>query len=266
MFNVSQIQNQKFYLNNTFISGIQSLSLNYDTNITPSFAISNTGMNYIINQPIIANFNLNYIPGTSEPFIDYTGNSFFTGKIEYGDKYLYFSSGFIDGYSIDAQLDRPVEVSVQGRVLGELSYLTGINTNNSAINYEISPINYCYIDFNLAETNLNRVSNCGISYSCKKLPIYTIGNYVPSAVTSEYPIEVSCRFNFEISDESISSPYSFFSNLQTKDLQVNFKNINNSAIVKSFNLNKMIYSNKNYNFSVNEYGKFDLNFQGYINS
>ena len=89
---------------------------------------------------------------------------------------------------------------------------------------------------------------------------------MPSTVTIEYPIEVSCRFSFEISDESISSPEDFFSNLQTKDLQVNFKNINNSAIVKSFNLNKMIYSNKNYNFSVNEYGKFDLNFQGYINS
>ena len=48
MFKVSNIANQALYINDRFLSGVQSLSLNYDTNIEPQINISDTGLNYNI--------------------------------------------------------------------------------------------------------------------------------------------------------------------------------------------------------------------------
>lgn len=266
MFRVSSIENQKFYLNNNFISGIQSLNLGYDTNITPSFAINDTGMNYNIGQPIIANFSLSYIPGNSEPFIQYTGNSFFTGKIEYANKYLFFSSGYIDNYTISSQLDQPIEVSVQGKVMGLLSYNTGLNPSSGSLNYSIDPINYCYLDVNLNSVNLNRLTSCSISVNSPKIGSYDIGNFLPSQIIQQYPIELSSSLNFEISEETISNYTGLFSNPSPEDITINFKNMANNSNILSFNLNKFILENKNFNFGINDNGTFAVNYKGYINS
>lgn len=266
MFRSASIENQKFYLNNNFISGIQSLNLSYDTNISPSFAINDTGMNYNIGQGIIANFSLSYIPGDYEPFIQYTGSSFFTGKIEYANKYINFSSGCIDNYSISSQLDSPVEVSVQGKVLGLLAYNTGLNASSGSLNYGINPINYCYIDINLNSVNLNRLNTYSLSLASPKIPSYTIGEFLPTEIVQQYPIEITSNLNFEISEEVIENYTGLFNNPYPQDILVNFRNINNNSNVLSFNLNKFIVENKNFNFAVNENGTYNVSYKGYINS
>lgn len=266
MLQTSSVENQKFYINQNFISGIQSLSLNYDTNINPSFYIQDTGMNYFISQPIIANFSINYIPGEVEPFIDYTGNSFFTGKVEYANKSFQFSSGYIDNYSISAEINRPVEVSVQGKVYGILAFATGLNSSSGSLNYSLNPINYCYLDINLNEANLNRLNSCSINYNSRKIPNYTIGSFLPDEIIQEYPIEISTNINFEISEEILKNPTGLFSNLELINLTVNFKNINNNSTVKTFNISNSALSNKNYSLNTNDNGTFSLNYRGYINN
>jgi len=266
MLRTSSIENQKFYINQNFISGIQSLSLNYDTNINPSFYVNDTGMNYFISQPIVANFSVNYIPGDTEPFIDYTGNNFFTGKIEYANKFIQFSSGYIDNYTILSELNRPVEVSVQGKVYGVLAYNTGLNTSSGSLNYSINPINYCYLDLNLNDVNLNRLNSCSISYDSKKIANYNIGDFLPFEIIQEYPIEINTSINFEISEDILKSPTGLFSNQEIQDLTVSFKNINNTSIIRTFNVRNSALSNKNYNFSVNENGTFSLAYKSYINN
>lgn len=266
MLLTSSIENQKFYLNETFISGIQSFSLNYDTNINPSFAISDTGLNYFVSQPIISNFTLNYIPGDQEPFSSYTGLSFFTGKLEYSNKYLYFSSGYIENYNISAQLDRPVEVSVQGKIYGMLAYNTGLDTSSGSLNYGINPINYCYLDLNLNEVNLDRLNSCTVNYSSKKIPKYNIGEFLPFEVIQEYPIEINNNINFEISEDMINNPTGLFANLNEKGIQISFKNINNNSIIKNFTINNAILSNKDYNFVINDNATYSLSYKSYINN
>lgn len=266
MLLTSSVENQKFYINQNFISGVQSLSFNYDSNINPSFYISDTGMNYIISQPIIANFSMNYIPGDLEPFIDYTGNSFFTGRLEYSNKLFEFSSGYIENYSIYSEINRPTEVSVQGKIYGILAYNTGLNASSGSLNYNLNPINYCYLDLNINEANLNRLNNCSINYNARKIPLYNIGEYLPFQVIQEYPIEISTNINFEISEEILKNPTGLFSNLDLINLSVNFKNINNSSVVKSFNIINSALANKTYNFNANENGTFSLNYKGYINN
>lgn len=266
MLLTSSIENQKFYLNDNFISGIQSFSLSYDANINPSFAISDTGLNYFISQPIITNFALNYIPGDQEPFSSYTGLSFFTGKLEYSNKYLYFSSGYIENYNISAQLDRPVEVSVQGKIYGMLAYNTGLDTSSGSLNYGINPINYCYLDLNLNEVNLDRLNSCTVNYSSRKIPKYNIGEFLPFEVIQEYPIDINNNINFEISEDMINNPTGLFANLQQKDIQISFKNINNNSIVKNFTINNAILANKDYNFALNDNASYSLNYKSYINN
>ena len=95
MFNVYSIENQNFYLNDSLISGVQGLGVSYQNNINTSLAIDSSDLNYFVSQPIIANVDLNYLLSSNDRFINYTGSSPFSGKIEYGNKILlllYFDS------------------------------------------------------------------------------------------------------------------------------------------------------------------------------
>ena len=135
MFNVYSVENQNFYLNNSLISGIEDLSISYGNNINPYLSIDSNDINYFVSAPIIANLDLNYILSSNDPFISYTGSNSFSGKIEYGNKFFTFSSGYLNNYSIEYRLNEYPKVNVKTLLLGELGNTSG------AFNFNPKPIN-----------------------------------------------------------------------------------------------------------------------------
>ena len=90
MFKVYTLENQNFYLNDSLVSGLQSLSISNNNNINGSFLINDNIKNYYVSGPIASNIELEYILSSSDRFIMYTGDNYFSGRIEYEDNFFSF--------------------------------------------------------------------------------------------------------------------------------------------------------------------------------
>ena len=204
MFNVYSIENQNFYLNDSLVSGIKSFNVGVDFKIIPQISI-NDSINYTKNGLPVAQFDLSYILSDTDRFLTYTGISSFSGKIEYGDKYVTFTDGYLTNYSLNYKLGEYPTVNVKGVIF---------NWPVSQISFTPKPVNLntfnvgdpCFIDTNIPIFSNNRVQSFGINIDVSRIPNYTIGNYLPDNVYIQYPIKQ------EMSTDASASNALFISN------------------------------------------------------
>ena len=198
MFNVYTIENQNFYLNDSLVSGVKSFNVSVDLKIVPQISINNS-INYTKNYFPVAEFDLSYILSDSDRFLQYTGLSSFSGKVEYGDKYVTFTDGYLTNYSLNYKLGEYPSVDIKGVIF---------NWTASAISFSPKPVNLntfnvgdpCFIDTNIAIAATNRLQSFGINIDVNRIPNYTIGNYLPDTVYIQYPIKQEVNLDFSASN------------------------------------------------------------------
>ena len=204
MFNVYSIENQNFYLNDSLVSGIKSFNVGVDLKIVPQMSI-NDSINYTKNGLPVAQFDLSYILSDTDRFLPYTGINSFSGKVEYGNKYVTFTDGYLTNYSLNYKLGEYPTVDVKGVIF---------NWPVSQISFTPKPVNLntfnvgdpCFIDTNIPIFSNNRVQSFGINIDVSRIPNYTIGNYLPDNVYIQYPIKQ------EMSTDASASNALFISN------------------------------------------------------
>ena len=264
MFNVYTIENQNFYLNNSIISGIQGLSVSYNDNIEPSLYVDDSSRNYFISKPIIANFNLDYILSSSDEFISFTGSLPFSGRIEYGNNFFTFSSGYITNYSVNYRLGEYPTVNTRALILGELGNTSGIfSYSPSTLNNFIPADNY-YIDLNLNEANFNRLESFSLNIEIPRVPIYTIGNYLPDEVVIKYPISINLSFELSLSQYNQKNITNIFTGLSERHISLSFREYNSDRKILNFNLPSLVNAETNLNYTINNDAKLRINLNTYI--
>lgn len=259
----SDNSNQNLFINKSIVSGLRGLNLYYDTNIIPSFNINDSGINYIASQPIRANLSLGLIGNSNDPFIDFTGNKLFSGRIEYSDRYINFESGALTSYNLKYSKNSPVEVSINAVVYGNIGLYTG---NNNIINYSHAlPIyNFHYVDIDLDEFQSNLAESFEIKIDCERNETYEIGQILPTYIQSIYPIKVSLNCGIEIDQFNYENIREVLNNLNLRKLNINLKNLDCTKTLRTFDFKDLVLLNKGMSLTTEENGKADLNFVTFI--
>ena len=198
MFNVYSIENQNFYLNDSLVSGLKSFNVGIDLKIANQISI-NDSINYTKNGLPVAEFDLSYTLSDTDRFLQYTGINSFSGKVEYGDKYVTFTDGYLTNYSLNYRLGEYPTVDIKGVIF---------NYPASPVSFTPKPVNLntfnvgdpCFIDSNLGILSNNRVQSFGINIDVSRIPNYTIGNYLPDNVYIQYPIKQEISFDSSASN------------------------------------------------------------------
>jgi hypothetical protein len=259
MFNVYSIENQNFYLNDSLISGVKSFNVGVDLKIVPQISI-NDSINYTKNDLPVAEFDLSYILSDTDRFLTYTGISSFSGRVEYGNKYVTFTDGYLTNYSLNYKLGEYPTVDIRGVIF---------NWPGSEISFSPKPVNLntfnvgdpCFIDTNIGIFNSNRVQSFGTSIDINRIPNYTIGNYSPDAVYIQYPIKQ------ELSFDTSASNTIFVSNLRNlpnsgyiapdAGQYISIKKYQSNSNLATFNLPNNILTNLNSTFSNDNEAQFN---------
>jgi hypothetical protein len=259
----SNISNQNLFIDGMMVSGITSLNLTYDTNITPSFAIDDSGINYLASQPIRANLSVNLIGNSNDPFVNYTGNKLFSGRVEYGNRYIEFQSGALNSYSIKHSKYSPIEVGASAVIYGEIGQMTG---NYNIVNYnQALPIyNFHYVDIDLNEINSNPVNSFDITITSNRNEVYEIGEILPTYIQSIYPISTTLNCSLEINEFNYENIRDIINNLNLRYLNVNLKNLQGTSTVRTIELKDLILVSKNMSLSSQSNGTAELSFTTFI--
>jgi hypothetical protein len=264
MFNVYTIENQNFYLNDSLVSGIKNFDVGIDFRVNPQISI-NDSINYTKNGLPVAQFSLSYILSDRDRFLQYTGINSFSGKVEYGDKYVTFTDGYLTNYSLNYRLGEYPTVDIKGVIF---------NWPASQISFSPKPVNLntfnvgdpCFIDSNLGIFNINRVQSFGISIDVSRITNYTIGNYLPDYVYIQYPIKQ------ELTTDASASNSLFISNLTNlpnsgyinpSNRYISIKKYKSDLNLVTFNL-PHVDSNINSSLSADSEAKYNQNRISYL--
>jgi hypothetical protein len=264
MFNVYTIENQNFYLNDSLISGIKSFNVGVDLRIDPNVSI-NDSISYTKRGLPFAQFDLSYVLSDSDKFLSYTGVNSFSGKVEYGNKYVTFTDGYLTSYSFNYKLGEYPTVDIKGIIF---------NWPASQISFTPNPINLsqfnvgdpCFIDSNIPIFSSNRVQSFGINIDVNRINNYTIGNYLPDNVYIQYPIKQ------EVSTDASASDSIFISNLDnlpnsgyiSPSIQyISIKKYQSDSNLVTFNFSQLS-SNINSSFSSDSEARYTQNRISYI--
>jgi hypothetical protein len=264
MFNVYTIENQNFYLNDSLISGIKSFNVGVDLRIDPKISI-NDSISYTKNGLPVAQFDLSYILSDSDRFLPYTGINSFSGRVEYGEKYVTFTDGYLTNYSLNYKLGEYPTVDVKGIIF---------NWPASQISFTPNPINLsqfnvgdpCFIDTDIATFSSDRVQSFGISIDVNRITNYTIGNYLPDNVYIQYPIKQ------EMSTDTSASNSIFISNLNNlpnsgyispTGQYISIKKYQSNSNLATFNFSQ-VTTNINSSFSSDSEARYSQNRVSYV--
>ena len=247
MFNVNSIENQNFYLNDSLVSGINNFNVGIDLQIDPQISI-NDSINYTKNGLPVAQFDLSYVLSDTDRFLTYTGINSFSGKVEYGDKYVTFTDGYLTNYSLNYKLGEYPTVDIKGVIF---------NYPASEISFKPKPVNLntfnvgdpCFIDSAFGIFESNRIESFIINIDVNRIPNYTIGNYLPDTVYIQYPIKQEVSFNSSASNilflpSNANLPNSGYITPDA-DQYISIKKYQSDSTLVKFNFLKNIRTNNN---------------------
>jgi hypothetical protein len=259
MFNVYSIENQNFYLNDNLISGIKNFNVSVDSQIDQKIAIDDQ-IDYITKGLTSAQFDLSYILSDSDKFLNFTGINSFSGKIEYGNNYISFTSGFLTNYSLNYRLGEYPNVNIKGIIYG-WDGSNQISFTPQAVNLtQFNPGDACFVDTNIDLFSQNRIESFSINIDVNRITNYTIGNYLPDLVYIQYPIKQEISIDSSISNtagisNTIYRPASGY--VSTDKQYISIKKYQSNLNLITFNFDNIIL-NTNSSFNDDSDAKFNI--------
>lgn len=228
MFGSRSNYENRFFIDNEQIVGIESIDINYSNSPSISKVLGAKNGFAVIGatpqQKISITRNLIY----SDDILSYTGATNIIGGIDYENKSYRFSSGYLDEYMVSCAVGAIPKVTTNITVYDEMK--TGAKFTSSSSSPTILIPNQGSISVSCDNSTTNRV--VGFDYAVKSFrkPIYTIGSLVPSEIVSLPILEYASSIQIDVDDAFLQSGLSFLRNRKNKSVSFVIKGRDNSSI------------------------------------
>lgn len=259
-------ENQRIFINTQEIFGVQSVNSSFDVQHQPLKHIGqNNSPNLIYPGNQNGNVSISQILVTNDQFLPFTGESGFNGYVlrRYKDNSTNYSftSGYLTSYSSRCSIGEIPQVDVNLMVLdnlgnipsgyslqtsGDFNAIAGLTDNFSA-----NIAGYGSISINLSDFTTNRVLGYNLEIQIPRNPVYRIGRQLPEGVFTNYPLEVTCSFDFDRNDYANKELRDFLCNPTTQNLTLTLKNYLSSATIQTFTFNSMKFVGESYKTDAN---------------
>jgi len=257
-------EEQRLFINSKQVLGIQNLNVNYDL---PIDEVKSLGMQTVVfsnTRPVTAEITVNKLMVDQDNFLPFTGDVFFSGYVEYKDKYFAFNSGILNNYSISCGVGEIPSLNVALTVLGDFG--GNIPKSSSTITQnDIKIMDYADIEIDLNDFKINRLQNFQITIDTNRNILYNLNSAYPFQVISNPPVVSNIDFGMKIDDYQIKNIRDLLCTYQVTGVNITFKNYcdPNGSSVLSFNYNEAIFLGETYQASVNESAIVNLKYKAF---
>jgi hypothetical protein len=259
-------QNQRVFINNTGIVGIQDFSANYSAPIDLIKSLGMESVTYHNNANISANLTINKLLIDNDPFInliDY--DKTFSGYIDYKDKYFAFNSGIVNSYNLSCSIGEIPKLSVEVITLGEFG--SGV-LKAAPASLETPPIDitdYSNIEITLDDFQFNRLQNFSLNISADKNVIYSIGNAYPIEVKIIPPIIVELEFTIKADEYEIKNIRDLVCKYKVDNFEIKFNKFKNPNIeLFKFVFNEALFMGESFGGSASNSSEITIRYNAFI--
>jgi hypothetical protein len=276
---------QHFFLNDSEVSGVQSVVSNFNVPVKPIVHLGMSELNYTSDGPVVGQVQLTSYFLSHDHFIDKTGDVGFNGYLlennsNIADNFS-FTSGYLAQYSHTCSVGDIPQINANMVVFGKIgkipttagemlddspSHLTDIQ-NNAGTTYPLRVIAPGSIEIDFKdELTTNRVNSYSISVTSNRNPLYVLGKRYPASVELTYPVEVQCNFNMDITRDNFAINNNFDSPCtpNSGDLTITVKDYHTNEIVNQYHLPNLRLTDQSYNVGAGANANVSLTYKTYL--
>lgn len=257
-------ENQQLFINSKEVVGIQDINFNYNL---PIDQIRYLGMESVVfanNGPVLAEMNINKLMIDLDDFIQFTGDTTFSGHLQYKDKYFAFTSGILDNYNISCSINELVTLSAGFSILGDFG--SGIQKNDNIYPknaYKI--LNYSDIEVSLNDFQFNRLQSFNMTVENPRNIIYKLGNSYPEQIISNSPVEVNLSFSIKADEYQIKNIRDLVCNYNVNSLNIIFKEFKDpfGGSVLTYSFDEILFLGESYAANIDGSVDVTLNYKAF---
>jgi len=295
MKNASLPYNQRFCVNGTGLSGVQSIDGNYGVN---EQNVNFAGFGYVtglISQPMQGNFTISRALIGDDPWLSFTGDgtsAAFSGSVFYERPNVGgtldnnfsgcfgFHSGYLNSYNISCGIGEIPSVQVSISVYGDLGPGIDVRPEGSPdglADAEIRVPDQGGIVLTCDGSSTNRITSFSHSIELPRTALYALPNGAAADLTADsvkwkmpvqvdlsYPIESTTNFTLEIDDYETKNLYGALTGIHIHDTDITINDDSGTEIVK-FDLTKSRLISESFTSEVGGAVTVNLTYKKYSN-
>lgn len=259
-------KDQKVYINNIEIVGIQDFNANYDAPIEMVKSLGMEAISYYNNNNILAEISINKLLIDKDPFINFIDdNKTFSGHVDYKNKYFAFNSGILTNYRLGCTVNQIPQLSVTLNALGEFGADVSKPNKDSLEKSEVNITDYSNIEIDLDDFQFNRIQSFNLNINSNKNIIYSIGNSYPTHIEVIPPIIFELEFGIKLDDYKIKNIRDLLCKYKVDFFNIKFNKFKNpNEELFKFTFSDAIFMGESYNATVDSSTDVIIKYHGYI--
>lgn len=254
---------QSIIVNGYRLSGVQDINGSYNIQKTPINILGAGHVTSLLNSPVEGNFSFSRNMISEDPLLNLTGDSEFSGVIEYLGNSFGFSGGYLTSYSVSCGIGEIPTINTDISVFGDIG--SGISHTQTETHPAIYIPNQGSISINCDGSESNRVTNFEYSINMRRNPIYTVGSIYPAEVCLIKPLEITANFTLSIDDYDSKRVLDAILSPETSNIQVQIKSADLSQTIATYNLNNASLLSESISSNTEDETSVNLSYQGYVN-
>lgn len=269
---------QRFFLNQQEIPGIQTFNANYDISAQFLKYIGVKDKNLVPRGAQIGSFSLSTLLISDDYWINYTGKDGFNGYLLVDKSNLAqnfsFTSGYLSSYTSRGSIGQIPQVEVNGSVFGNMGRFASSESSQVTADYGAIPSTYPTgvlkipgpgsISISIEDFISNRVQSYELNISIPRNPVYSLGQRNPYCVEINYPIELTADFTVEIFDYTGIKMQNFPLTPKVKDLTLGVYDYNTFQPISVFNFGGMTLVSEKYSAGISSNSTIQLTYKSYL--
>jgi len=254
---------QSVIINGFRLSGVQDLNGSYTIQKTPINILGQGHVLSLLNAPTEGNFSFSRNMISEDPLLNLTGNSGFSGTIDYLEKSFGFSGGYLTSYSVSCGIGQIPTINTDITVFGDIG--SGLSHSVTGTHPAIYTPSQGSIFIECEGTGTNRITNFDYNININRQPIYKVGSKDPVEVCLIKPLEMTANFTLSVDDYETKRVLDILESPQTSNIKVLIKSADLSQTLQTYEIINASLVSETLSSSTESEMTVNLSYQGYVN-
>ena len=262
-------QEEFVILDTTVLTGVQSVSFSQNTSEDQIVLLGNEFGGTNVNNPTATSVNISKSLVNNDIITTLTGKAI-SGQFIYGDNILAFSTGFIQNYSLSANVGEIPKIDCEIEIFGDLSgthmdesRLYGGPSNDTVLESGVVEIPQTGIQVTIDKSSLNSVQSIVYTEEYSHDPIYTVGSLVPQVITNTLPVAQQIDVGFDVEEYTMESKTGSLATTTNRNRDISLEIFDTTGRLQNFELYKGHLVSESLNTDVANGARANISYRGY---